>query len=143
LPDDPFEIYHVPTDPKQEHDLRDRLPGLDRELRESVPRRRMPHPQVPRPYDRELAAPTTVGRALVPARVERHTFTGSFGWVPLLDGMTPATSETVDWPIEDQPVPAGTTALFYTGQLWVDADAAYRFEIAGPAPVVLRVHDAL
>ncbi|HLQ81925.1 MAG TPA: sulfatase-like hydrolase/transferase [Bacillota bacterium] len=141
--DDPFEIYDVLADPKQEHDLRDRMPELHHQMLSAVPRMRMPHADAPRPYDDELATPVGGATSGAPGPVERRTYTDSHPWVPLLDTVEPTTSTTVDWPVDDQPVPPGTTAMFYTGELFVEADGAHRFEVTGPGAVVLRIHDAL
>lgn len=143
---DPFEIYDVIADPQQRHDLGPDRPDLQESFRAETLRMRVPHPTVARPYDEELIPALGSVASDPPTRpgpTSLATFTGSYPWVPLLDGLEPVTTTAVEKPGTGEQIPTGSTALLYTGLLDVPIDGAYSFEVISHHGAVLRLHQAL
>lgn len=143
---DPFEIYDVVADPKQVVDLAPERPALQALFQARVAAVRMPHPQVPRPYDSVYAGPqeTLSPSAALPADtpVLRRSYTLDTAWVPLLDVADPSTTATLDSRAGVEPVPDGTKAMLFSGMFVAPVDGAYRFFVTGTGALVLRVHEA-
>jgi len=145
-PDDPFEIYHAIADPKQELDLGPERPDLQNDFQAATLRMRIPHPTVHRPYDQMLipALGSVASDPPVPEGPTRlATFTDAYPWVPLLDGLEPATTATLELPGTGEQIPAGTTAMLYPGLFDVPVDGRYAFDVTSSQGAVLPIHQAL
>ena len=137
---EPFEIYHVTTDPKEAIDLAATMPALEQQFKALSLQARRPNDSAPRPYDNELVPASPV----VPVKdgVRWQAYEGTFPWVPDFAILPAVAAGTADSPRLDKLPRKQDAGLYFTGYLQIPADGNYTFSLETDSGVVLRIHDA-
>jgi arylsulfatase A-like enzyme len=139
--EDDFEIYNVVEDPQEADNLAKdpAYQGLQDLMKKTVLRVRRPDEGAPRPYD---SAPVPAVEPQLPkSGLEWSAHPGSFPWVSMVSGRTPAARGSAGHP--DVTVMKQAGMLVYDGMIKVPAGGAYEFSIQADGPFLLRLHDAL
>ncbi len=137
---DPFEIYHVTTDPRESVNLAASQPALQEQFQALSLQARRPNPSAPRPYDQELVPALPPGPWL--PGVHWQAYTGDFPWVPDFATLTPVAAGTAARPGLDPLPPAPGAGLYFTGALQIPTAGDYTFYLETAGGAVLRLHDA-
>src|SRR5260370_41642539 len=119
---DPFEIYHIATDPQQQHDLggNTEFAALQREMHDTVLRVRRPDAAAPRPYDAEFV-PALPAKNLAPG-VEWRAYEIAAPWVAKLDALAPSARGVQARPDLSHAPHARDFAMFFTVRIEAPAD---------------------
>lgn len=137
--DKPFEIYDVVNDPKQKKNLANKMPKLQRQMKDKVLQIRRPHPKVKRPYDSEFVPAIKVGDSA--AGVKWQSFKNDSPWLGRLDDLEVVESGGA---IDLSKVQAHNgNALLVSGYLEVPEDGVYKFGLKVGAIGLLRIHEAV
>ena len=138
---DNFEIYNVPNDPQQVHNLAttpEQAP-LQQKMQDTVLRERMPDPTAKRVYDAtpvpaQPPSPAATG-------VTWQAFDGDWPWLPKFDAMTPvAGGESQQTELSAVPI-AKHNGWLFSGYLNVPTTGEYTFHVTSDGPCFLRMHD--
>lgn len=143
--DDDFEIYDVPEDPGQEHNLAagsendPKISALHQLMKERVLQMRMPNETAPRPYDNALIPAVNVEEN--EPGVALKMYHGEFPWVPQVAPLAAADSAYTDRPgasigSEDHGV------ISVSGYIRVPEDGEYSFILTTDTGAVFRLHEA-
>jgi arylsulfatase A-like enzyme len=138
---DDFEIYDVVHDPKQTNDLARSMPDLQRQMKDSVLRRRRPDDSAKRPYDDELVPAVQVAAPMTNA-LELVVHEGDWPWVPELDALPrrkPALVASLEDAVRRSTSPS---ALGLSGWFIAPKDGEYTFRLRSKDGAVLRLHEA-
>ncbi|MEI6196169.1 MAG: sulfatase-like hydrolase/transferase, partial [Verrucomicrobiota bacterium] len=138
-PADPFEIYQVTVDPREQDNLAARMPDLEQKIETLVRQVRRPDPGAPRPYDQQLVPASPPGAVV--AGVEWRGYEGTFPWVPEFQTLKPTAGGTASQPDLKNHISGHDGGLFFTGYLKIPRDGDYVFYLAADTGALLRIHD--
>ncbi|MGC6427819.1 MAG: sulfatase-like hydrolase/transferase [Akkermansiaceae bacterium] len=131
----PFEIYNVVKDPKQIHNLAQRMPELQMKMKDQVLRVRRPHQKAKRPYDSEFVPAVSVESS---PGVQWASFQNDAPWLGRLDDQKPVEQGTAAVLSE---IKAGKgNAILVTGFFEVPQNGNYQFSAKQG---LLRIHEAV
>ncbi len=138
---DPFQIFDLKKDPKEQHNLVDtnpRFKKLEKRMRDHVLQSRMPNASAPRPYD-NVAIPAVPQTEITPG-LNWSFYEGHFPYVPKTHGMTPQ-NKGISANIHVAN-PGGKGAIQWTGWLEVPETGTYEMSLSTSSKAFLRIHQA-
>ncbi len=143
--DDDFEIYDVPEDPGQEHNLaagpesNPEISALQKQMKERVLQVRMPNETATRPYDEALIP--SVEKEEITSGVQWKSYQNSAPWVPSVASLTPADSGYINQP-KALVGARENGAIYITGYIRAPKDGEYSFSLTADEGALLRLHEA-
>jgi len=137
---DNFEIYNVPADPQEIHNLAATMPALEQRMKDTVLQVRRPDAGAPRPYDNELV-PAVTTATVVPG-VEWKAYEGDFPWVPDLEALKPIASGTAAHPDLAGRQSGDPVGMLWSGYFKAPQDGDYVFHLKTDSGALLRIHEA-
>ncbi|MGB8356886.1 MAG: sulfatase-like hydrolase/transferase [Chthoniobacteraceae bacterium] len=138
--DDPFEIYDIPNDPQETHNIAGEKTALEQQMKEAVLGMRRPDASAARPYD-DVAVPSVAAAHAAPG-IAWSAYEKHFPWVPKLEFLTPDKSGTGAAPDVAQLPRKSDAAMLYSGYISAPADGDYTFYLTADAGALLRIHAA-
>lgn len=139
---DPFQIFDLKKDPKEQHNLADtnpRFKQLEKRMRDHVLQSRMPNASAKRPYD-NVAIPAAKVSEASPG-LQWSFYEGDFPYVPKTSGMKPQKTGT-SANIDAAELPAGKGAIQWTGWIDVPETGTYQMTLSTSSKAFLRIHQA-
>lgn len=141
--EDDFRIYDVTEDPGQRHELykTGQYEDLQKTMKETVLRLRMPDSTAPRPYDEELIPAVREATGLRERGLWRSEFDVQTPWIPSTDRLIPVKRGTMAVPYS--PVSSENNLVEYSGFIEAPEAGLYHFKIHTPDQAIVRIHEAL
>ena len=139
----PFEIYNVVEDPKQTKNLAKQMPQLQKRMKQTVLRSRMPHATAKRPYDQALVPAVKMATAKAKKAKPGLKWQGyqvDSPWLAKLDDLKSQKEGEVK-KISELNGAKGESVLM-SGWIEVPKSGEYSFTIPVGELALLRIHDA-
>lgn len=136
---DPFEIYNVVTDERENHNLASSMPELQQKMHDKVLQVRRKEPSASRPYDNAPIPAANVSG--ITNGLIKHVFLGDADWVPNFELLSPINTEETS----GLDLSAGGLQLNFgiahRGYLDIPTDGVYTFYLKSASKCHVMIHD--